>query len=78
VASKEAALVATQERYNQAAEALRGSWDNLKEEQDQFRERVQQASEESTGGGYGALPHLYCGRVLMTSSPTAPIEYATF
>ena len=52
MASKEAALVATQERYNQAAEALRGSWDKLKEEQDQFRERLQQASEESDGGGY--------------------------
>ena len=78
MASKEAALVATQERYNQAAEALRGSWDNLKEEQDQFRERLQQAAEESNGGCYGALPHLCCARVLIDSSPAAPFEYATF
>jgi nucleoside phosphorylase len=65
VAAKEAAVAATQDRYNQAAEALRVSWDRFKLEQDQFKELQQQQSEatagdsENPGGCTEGDPQLY-------------------
>jgi uncharacterized protein (DUF3084 family) len=63
IAAKEAAAVATQDRLNHAAEALRGQWDKLKEEQELFRERQQlaYAGDGADNAGYGESLYVVAG-----------------